>query len=418
MAGLKTKLGLLQKERGLQPASPAGAPVTHAAPSSPVKRLADRLRELRAPSAAPPRSARAVPSAEEMAERLGGVAVAPGLVQVERRVPLDGRHGKQPLAALRGAVELPDAPTAAPHGWLFLDTETSGLSGGTGTVAFLLGLARVEEQELVVRQFLLTAFAGEPALFEAAKSWFDEAEAFVSFNGKAFDLPLLATRARLNGRDVALDKPHLDLLHATRRAFASRWDDCRLATAERRLIRFEREHDLPGALVPEVWFAFVQRGETERIPAVLEHNHWDLVSLAALLPILHAVHQEPGAWESDILAVARGFLHSGDEPRAHRLLAEHEAMLTPDGLRELAWLHRRRGDWPQACALWLRLAAAGCVESIERLAKYHEHVAGDYATALEYANRLGEAHQRRRARLLRRLAGSEAACLSTPPDGW
>ncbi len=404
MAGLKTKLGLLQKERGLPPPAPASAPATNAAPaSSPVKRLADRLRDLRAPSTAPPRSARAVPSAEEMAERLGGVAIAPGLVQVERRVPLDGRHGKQPLTALRDAVDLPDAPMAAPHGWLFLDTETSGLSGGTGTVAFLLGLARVEKHELVVRQFMLTAFAGEPALFEAAKSWFDEAEAFVSFNGKAFDLPLLATRARLNGRHVALDKPHLDLLHATRRAFASRWDDCRLATAERRLIRFEREHDLPGALVPEVWFGFVQRGETARIPAVLEHNHWDLVSLAALLPILHAVHQEPGAWESDILAVARSFLRSGDEPRAHRLLAEHEAMLTPDGLRELAWLYRRRGDWQQACALWSRLAGAGCVESIERLAKYHEHVVGDFTTALAYAQRLGDAHEARRARLLRRL---------------
>lgn len=406
MAGLKAKLGLLQAQRGIQPA-PASAPATHAVPnSSPVKRLAERLRELRAPSAAPLHATRAVPSAEEMAARLGGVAIAPGLVQVERRMSLAGRHGKQPLAALRNAVDLPDAPTAAPHGWLFLDTETSGLAGGTGTVAFLLGLARVEEEELVVRQFLLTAFAGEPALFEAAKPWFDAAEAFVSFNGKAFDLPLLATRARLNGREVVLDKPHLDLLHATRRAFASRWDDCRLATAERRLIRFEREHDLPGALVPEVWFAFVHRGETERMPAVLEHNHWDLVSLAALLPILHAVHQEPGAWESDILAIARGYMRSGDEQRAHRLLAEHKSMLDAEGLRELAWLHRRRGDWPQACAIWSRLAETGCTESIERLAKYHEHVACDYATALAYAERLDATHERRRARLLRRLAAS------------
>src|SRR5690606_31598786 len=129
---------------------------------------------------------------------------------------------------------------------VFLDTETTGLAGGTGTVAFLIGLGRVEAGHLVVRQFWLTSFAGERDLLAAAGDWVDGVDGMVTYNGRSFDLPLVATRCRLAGAsDRFSGLRHLDLLGPTRRAFARRWEDCRLTTAERRLLRFERVDDLP-----------------------------------------------------------------------------------------------------------------------------------------------------------------------------
>ncbi|HWV57003.1 MAG TPA: ribonuclease H-like domain-containing protein, partial [Longimicrobiales bacterium] len=293
-----------------------------------------------------------------------------------------------------------------PRGVVFLDTETSGLAGGTGTVIFLLGLARLAGDALVVRQYMLTAFSGEAAMLESAAEWVGGLEGMVTYNGRSFDLPLVAARCRLTGvTDRFSHLRHLDLLPPTRRAFARRWGDCRLTTAERRLLRFERENDLPGWAAPESWFAYVRHGDATRLPLVAEHNFHDVVTLAALVPALADAHAEPGAFEADILAVARAFERYGASGRAYRLLEEHEAMLDTDGLLELARYYRASNDWPRACEIWQRLAARGVAEAVERLAKYHEHVRRDYAAALALAERLPPVpdHDRRRHRLRRKL---------------
>lgn len=419
---LKHRLETLRRQSGAaaagraNPGETADAPPASAASpkSAVIASLAERIRRIE--GSARPRPARRQASragAARLAELVGGQLLSPGLILTERRLPLTGRHGTFGLPGVADVVHgLPEGEVD-PRDVVFLDAETSGLSGGTGTVVFLLGLGRVEADALVVRQFLLTAFAGEPDLLTAAGEWAAGAQAMVTFNGKSFDLPLVAARCRLTGvaeRFSALRQ--VDLLHSTRRAFATRWDDCRLGTAERRLLRFERENDLPGALAPESWFAFIRRGDATRLPRVTEHNYWDVVSLAALLPTLAHVHAEPGAWEADILAVARAHHRADEHARAFALLRDHRSMLTAEGLLELARFHRRAKEWDDARAIWESLAAHRHLEATECLAKYHEHVRRDFATALLHAERLPAGdprHEHRRARLRAKLGRANEA---------
>lgn len=385
---LKQRLTTLRQQTGQGQARPADG-----------ARIAERIRRYRVG----PSPARGSLDASALAERLGGTLRADGVIRIERRVRLDDAHGARRLArVLDDHGALPEARGLDPERLVFLDTETSGLAGGTGTVVFLLGLARVENGALQVCQYLLTGFAGEAALLSEAAEWLGNDDTLVSFNGKCFDVPLLAARCRLAGvADPFSTRPHLDLLHPTRRAFNRGWPDCRLATVERRLLGLTRTDDLPGSEAPMAWFDLIRRGDAARMPGIARHNHWDLVSLAALLPALADAHAAPAEHGADGLAVARAHLARDDELRARAVLTAAQGRLDDDGLLELARLHRRNGDWNAACIIWERLAERGSLESIERLAKYHEHVRRDPAVAFAYARRLplGGAHDSRRQRL-------------------
>jgi uncharacterized protein YprB with RNaseH-like and TPR domain len=346
-----------------------------------------------------------------VAERLGATAIADGVVVAERFFPPDYIHGSEPLGTLFEAPLhiLNDGQPVRPSDLLFLDTETTGLAGGTGTLPFVLGLARAEPEGLRVRQYFLTGFSGETAMLDHARTWLEAASHLVTFNGKCFDVPLLATRYRLMRLASPLQaKGHLDLLHPTRAAFAGCWPDCRLQTAEQKLLGFMRDNDLGGNLVPMVWTEFVRFGRMHDIPRVLEHNRWDLVSLSGLLSHLAAVFGGNGHADADALAVARHRLRRGDEAGALRHLAARASSLGVEGLLELAQLHRRQGEWARAVPIWEDLAGQGVAEALERLAKYHEHVRGDFGAALALTERLllrqGERreHIRRRQRLVGR----------------
>lgn len=348
---------------------------------------------------------------EVVARQLGGEVVDPGLIRLGWRAPMSGAHGRVRLRRLQdsaGMTPLVDLPQD-PGRLLFLDTETTGLAGGTGTVAFLVGLAFLEGDSLAVEQWLLTRFAGEPALLGAVVLRLGAAAHLVSFNGKSFDMPLLSGRLRLAGMEEPVaGLPHLDLLHSARRAFASRWSDCRLQTMERQLLGFQRRGDLLGAEVPAVWRDFLRRGDLGRLPAVVQHNRWDLMSLAALLPALLEVYAE-GHPQADPLALARAHLRRGGIAAARNHLERQRDRLESDGLLELARLRSRSGDWAAALDLWESLAARGNAVACERLAKYHEHMAHDIQLALDWARRLlaldpeNAAHRRRSRRLAAKL---------------
>lgn len=379
---------------------------------APAPATAERLRRLLEAS---PRAARRVEpsprlSDHELAERLGGSVPAAGVVLVEGHLALHHVHGRvalerlchAPLAVLAEAQ--PD-----PTGLLFLDTETTGLAGGTGTLPFLLGLARLEADGLRLRQYFLTGFAGEAAMLAHARPWLAAGRHLVSFNGKSFDLPLLLTRHRLRRLAWPLDgRPHLDLLHPTRAAFGARWPDCRLQRAEVELLGLKRPDDLPGWQVPEVWGEFVRTGRLGDVPRILEHNRLDVITLAALLAELARVHAEPGYGQADVHALARSRLRAGRPEEALAHLHAGRAELGPAGLLDLARLYRRRGDWEAALAIWRPLAAAGEVEALLALAKYHEHVARDFNSALAacrvlMARQPGDAAHAARCRRLRAL---------------
>jgi uncharacterized protein YprB with RNaseH-like and TPR domain len=278
------------------PASPgaeAGSPVSDAADgvSSQATRpsLAERVARLRVRAA---QIDAAAPSDADVARLVGGSVVAPMLVEVPRTHTLPLAHGRTLVPAARDIVEgmrlsagLQSRPEAA--SLLFLDTETSGLGGGTGTLAFLVGAARICGESIHVVQWLLTGFGGEAALLARVQHLLDGAAHLVTFNGKSFDLPLLRTRARLAGRPLCADEPaHLDLLHVTRRRLREGWADCRLRTAEEEALGFDRIDDLPGAEVPAAWQRWLQRRDPSLLPRILDHNREDLLSLAALLAVL------------------------------------------------------------------------------------------------------------------------------------
>ena len=224
------------------------------------------------------------------------------------------------------------------------------------------------------------------------------------------DLPLLVSRYRLARlRDPFTRLGHLDLLYPTRTAFANTWPDCRLQTAERRLLNFHRRDDLPGHLVPQVWFDFVRAGHFKQVPDILEHNRWDLVSLTTLAARLATLFAKPDHPDADVLAIARTLRRRGEEEQAHAHLSDRREALTVGGLLELAQLHRKRGEWDAAVDIWNRLAENRCAEALERLAKYHEHVARNPRQALAFAQRLvllrpDRSAQNRLARVSKELA--------------
>jgi len=354
---------------------------------------------------------RACTDDHDVAARLQGQAFAPGLIRIEQRRLLAHVPGWERVsaAAFTRFALLTGADALEPNELLFLDTETTGLAGGTGTLPFLLGLARIDGDELHLCQWFLTGFRGEATLLEDARSWYGRARHLVSFNGKAFDVPLLTTRYRL----ARLAEPlsvikHLDLLHPTRRAFGSRWPDCRLQTAERELLAFEREDDLPGHLVPEAWAAFVRSGTFTEVPRILHHNLLDLMTLTGLLSALVRVYAEPGFAGSDPCAIARGFRQRGHDAIAYQYLCDRSEELDAAGLMELADLHRQRRLWREAVQIWTRLAHEDHALAMERLAKYYEHVCRDHSTALLWSSRLlqqadDRRHHRRKARLMERI---------------
>ncbi len=235
-----------------------------------------------------------------LARMTSGRWLAPQLLAVERRLPLDHAHGRIRIGLAREAVppllESLGARTRDPDRLVFFDTETSGLAGGTGTIAFLVGLARFERDALRLWQLLMASFAAEAALIDAVRSFLSAGDCLVSYNGKSFDAPLIRTRARLlQTPDPLGGSEHIDLLHPVRRAFRRDWPDCRLRTAEERALGFSRVDDLPGSLVPEVFRRFMRFGDVTPLPKVLDHNRHDLVSLAALLKPLAEAGCDGGA---------------------------------------------------------------------------------------------------------------------------
>ncbi len=421
MRGLADRLGALRRQAGAavdtvgppasQHASPsaAGSSAGPSAPGAGLARLRAEMERLLAVRRAAAPSPRRGLSDEALAGRLGGTLVAEGLVSLEHGLPLPARHGRWELAGdLPAHLEALGLPHADP---LLLDTETTGLAGGTGTTAFLVGLARLRGGTLLVRQYLLTRFGGEPALLRAVADFGCGAGTLVSFNGKSFDLPLLAARYRLAGQaDPLQGRPHADLLHPVRRAFARRWDDCRMATLESRLLGFARPADLPSAEVPEVWLRWLRHRDPGRLPLVLEHNRWDLVSLAALLPALAAAYAAPERHGADPLAVARHREAREGPASARALLASSRAQLDARGLHELARLAHREGDPTLAVEVWMELASRGDARALEALAKHAEHAERDPARARGLTERLlaleprSAAHRRRAARLDAALA--------------
>lgn len=337
-------------------------------------------------------------SSNDFAAKVKGEIVAPGVLRVETRFGLDYQHGNVTLSNARR------------ENVVYFDTETTGLAGGTGTLAFMIGCARFYEDAFVATQWMLTEIRGEFAMLEMLQAYIREHDSLVSFNGKTFDAPLLATRFRLSRiTDAFTYRNHLDLLHPVRRAFRRTWRDCRLATVEQELLGVERHNDLPGAMAPLAFSQWLRCGDDTLLPDVLNHNLLDVLSLATLNVALEDVYRAPVDSGADVAALARHALANGDEQVALDQLLQAGEGLSADGRRELARLYKRRKQWDKAISLWESLADSGCLHAMEELAKYAEHRARNFEVALNLTNRLMEkapytkGYQFRHARLVSKL---------------
>ena len=238
---------------------------------------------------------------------LPGTELAPGLWSIETHLPVPPPAAALSLAfAARPvrnrnatAVALPDA--VDPRDLLFFDTETTGLAGGTGTRAFMVGAADfhrhpVHGDGLRVRQLLIATMAAEADMLRTFAGWLAPRTVLASYNGRCYDAPLLKTRYRLARLPDPLSAlAHLDLLFPARRRWRGRWADCRLATIEREALGVVREDDLPGAQAPAAWLQFLRGGPSSLLRRVAAHNHQDVVTLALLATKLAALHAEDPA---------------------------------------------------------------------------------------------------------------------------
>jgi hypothetical protein len=281
---------------------------------------------------------------------------------------------------------------------LFVDTETTGLSGGVGTLPFLVGLAWFEGRSLVVRQLFLGRPGEEQPLLKMLAELVSKASLLVTFNGKSFDWPLLRTRLVMNRVKPPPMPPHLDLLHCSRRLFKRRLTNTRLQELEARVLGFHRVGDIEGALIPAVYFDWLRRGSTGLLQQVFEHNVLDLVSMAALIAELARrveLVQADDAPE-DCLSLAELTWRAGDELRAESLalLAAERAgtgQTAFDAWCFAAKLGARRRDWPAtASRLELALRLSGIEpEALEvahlALARVLEHRLKDHPRALRHA---------------------------------
>jgi uncharacterized protein YprB with RNaseH-like and TPR domain len=390
--------------------SQAGSSMAQNAPKPSVSSLRERIGELekrgRSRCSA---SARAAPvprlPPEQLARALQGELIADGVIRIHQRLPLQGQLGSIPLHSLQRYPRLPGETGSDGVRHVYIDTETTGLSGGSGTLAFLVGIAVVDDRAIELTQFLLTRFAAETALLRVFAETLLPDDRLVSYNGRSYDLPLLVTRFRMQAMAHPFaELPHLDLLHPVRRLFSSRWADCRLISLERNLLGFSRVDDLPGSEAPGAWFSYVRFGHGAQLLKIVEHNRQDIISLAVAHSTLAHAIAAPRTFNVDLHALGR-WLAEGSEAEARTLLQSYESVLCDHGKRFLAHLLRRAGHWPQAVAVWETLAAAGCTDSVERLAKYHEHISKDFAAARRCCERLPRVavHEQRRKRLDEKL---------------
>jgi uncharacterized protein YprB with RNaseH-like and TPR domain len=353
--------------------------------------------------------------------------------RVESSVHLEVRHGDVPLSRVHAiAADTVGVLTAEPElesfdlrRAVFLDTETTGLAGGAGTAAFLIGIGWVEGERFRVSQYFMRDYHEEGALLHGLAAELQRFDRLVTFNGKMFDIPLLDARFRLNRRHFPLaGAPHLDLLHPARRLWKARLESCRLQSLEAELMGLRRHGDIPGEEIPQVYFDWVRRRDARLLARVFEHNRQDIVSLAALAVLACQWVEESRAEDPrDIFSLGRvlerGRRYERSETEYRRALSAGSPDVRGPALMRLGWRAKRKGDHARAAELWAQAGEAGEVEGWRELAMHHEHRSRDLELALaavERGTRLvesaesndprarhqAEAFERRRQRLHRK----------------
>lgn len=291
---------------------------------------------------------------------------------------------------------------------LFLDTETTGLSGGAGTIAFLVGAGYLEDGAFVVEQFLMGDYADEPELIDCLANLMERFSCVCTFNGRNFDMPLLETRftmCRMRHRWQEME--NLDLLYPARRIWKLRLGSCRLSRLEEQVLGLSRTDDLPGSQVPERYFQYLKSGDLTLLEDIVRHNRQDIATLATLLVRLCEIYDAPEQLDErkDLFSAGKALERQGELQPARELYrisaipppAGTLAALTGERIAGMAnWrlylIARRSGDVESMRTVLTQMLSRGqmtCAVNTE-LSKLYEHRLHDLNRALECARRARE----------------------------
>ena len=316
----------------------------------------------------------------------------------EEFYPVDYIHGSKPLTPQdpievlcqwAGAQQLSLTDL---QDFIFLDTETSGLAGGTGTYAFEVGLGRFTPDGFRLAQFFMRHPGEEPALLSGLNSFMEGMRAVVTYNGKAFDIPLLNTRYTMMGMDTPFNGiDHFDLLPLARRLWKIRLESRTLGNVEHQILGVARgEEEVPGYLIPQMYFDYLRTQDARPMAGIFYHNAIDILSLAGLFShmafLLDDPHSDRIHHGEDIVALARFFESMGEISQAETLYRKALSVDLPeeihwDTVQRLSFLLKRKGDWPAAIALWEQAAENEELYAFEEIAKYFEHQMKGYEEA-------------------------------------
>jgi len=320
---------------------------------------------------------------------------------VDASYPAEHRHGLRSLlssAPLNGLAIWADDERIreySPRNFAFLDTETTGLSGGTGTYAFLIGAARFEGDHFHLAQFFMRDPSEEPAQLAALEQFLAPCNALVTFNGKAFDLPLLRTRYLAHGLENPFSsQSHIDLLHLSRRLWRDRLPSRTLGNIEVQILGTARSgDDIPGWQIPQIYFDYLRSGDATQMKNVFYHNAMDVISLAALLHHTSALLADPLHEQidhaEDIISLGKLFEDLGDIEMAAQLYLRGLELELPEAnfleaILRMAMIYKRREEWESAIELWEKAAIRRKLDAYIELAKAYEHRMKDIQSALQW----------------------------------
>ena len=285
---------------------------------------------------------------------------------------------------------------------VFLDLETTGLAGGTGTLPFLVGLAYYRDDRFKVTQFFLSEMAEEDRLIRELAQFIRDMgfKSVVTYNGKAFDMPLVETRFAMHRTPCPLrGLPHLDFLFSARNLWKHKHDSCRLFNLAQQIVQAERSEDIPGAEIPLRYFQYIRNGDFSLIDPILYHNQEDLLSLlgvvvaGAVLVERNRAGAERGEDDAmDLYGVAKLFERAGDTTTSAALLEKAlaggrglTAEVSQNARKKLSHHFKKNKDWEKALAFWQEMAAGDEVDCFRELSMYFEHTAKDHGEAIRAA---------------------------------
>lgn len=281
---------------------------------------------------------------------------------------------------------------------LFLDTETTGLSGGMGTFAFMIGLGYFQEDGFVIQQLFMRDYSEERASLFVLREILDSYPFLVTFNGRLYDIPLLETRFILSRMASKIrEMPNLDLLYPARRIWKGAYENCRLITLESRLLGIEREDDIPSEWIPSLYFEYLKTGDARKIYRVFSHNIMDILTMVALGGRIHLIYHNPYAAQPkkgiEHFSLGKLFWDHGEREKAipcfEIALKQCEDELAWEVMRWLSMAFKKTGQIEKARAIWEEMLTWPYPRDLFpfiELAKYHEHRGKDVEKAIHYVD--------------------------------